>query len=351
MRLEVRHLRAEETASHDLYHPCGAKLFPGGHRFTAQDLARLAQAKIVELQVFYNERENAAYRAHTAYRYFSTAQLPPGRILAKRITDEQGKLLLDENEPIGEKAIQALQSRFEQVAVAIKPVPGPKLDLHTLDDYVALFEKDNPGVAPPVDPGLRDPDEPPPVVTPVVSPPEAAPAAPPAAGPTALPVVSPATPPAALPVTPCAASPAVSSEPPPPSPPADVLKNTLVAVVDDTPIISALLERILLKAGCRVVKMGEARALIEYLMTSRPDLVLLDIMLPRIDGITVLRTLRANLATKTLPIVMCSAKNDRNTILTALRCGANDYLVKPFTSEQVLEKVSKVLTAKSASAT
>lgn len=80
---------------------------------------------------------------------------------------------------------------------------------------------------------------------------------------------------------------------------------------------------------------------IEQATKERPDLILLDIMMPQMDGYTVCHRLKASKKTKGIPIVMLTAKGESDAVTKSYNVGADDYIVKPFNPSTLLEKVRK----------
>ncbi|HXH84435.1 MAG TPA: response regulator [Candidatus Tectomicrobia bacterium] len=116
-----------------------------------------------------------------------------------------------------------------------------------------------------------------------------------------------------------------------------------VLVVDDESDIRALVVHHLARDGfrCRTASSGpEALAEVRQ---RRPDLLLLDLMLPGLDGLEVCRRLRANPATAALPIIMLTAKAEEVDRVVGLELGADDYLVKPFSPKELVARVRAVL--------
>ncbi|OLB43691.1 MAG: DNA-binding response regulator [Candidatus Rokubacteria bacterium 13_1_20CM_2_68_19] len=116
-----------------------------------------------------------------------------------------------------------------------------------------------------------------------------------------------------------------------------------VLVVEDEPDIRNLIVLHLSREGfrCRTAKSGpealrEARA-------ATPDLVILDLMLPDLDGLEVCRRLRSDAATATIPIIMLTAKADEVDRVVGLEMGADDYVVKPFSPKELIARIRAVL--------
>jgi len=116
-----------------------------------------------------------------------------------------------------------------------------------------------------------------------------------------------------------------------------------VLVVDDESDIRALVVHHLEREGfrCRTTSTG-ADALAEV-RQRRPDLMLLDLMLPGIDGLEVCRRLRGHAATAALPIIMLTAKAEEVDRIVGLELGADDYIVKPFSPKELVARVRAVL--------
>ncbi len=113
-----------------------------------------------------------------------------------------------------------------------------------------------------------------------------------------------------------------------------------ILIVDDEPEIVALCRDYLVAAGYAVLSAGDGRAALESIRTSRPDLVVLDLGLPLLDGLDVTRALRRESA---VPIVMLTARAEESDTLVGLELGADDYLTKPFSPKELVARVRAVL--------
>jgi DNA-binding response OmpR family regulator len=113
-----------------------------------------------------------------------------------------------------------------------------------------------------------------------------------------------------------------------------------ILVVDDEPKIAALARDYLEHAGFAVVTARDGRAAIDTIARSRPDLVVLDLGLPELDGLDVTREIRRD---STLPIIMLTARDDELDKLLGLELGADDYLTKPFSPRELVARVKAVL--------
>jgi twitching motility two-component system response regulator PilH len=114
-----------------------------------------------------------------------------------------------------------------------------------------------------------------------------------------------------------------------------------VMVVDDAYSELKLMESILTSAGHEVVSLLDGDALEEKLSSERPDVLLLDIVMPNRNGYEILRALRKDARTKTTPVVLVSSRNQESDRAWGKRQGADEYLGKPFTSDQLLTVVRR----------
>ena len=117
-----------------------------------------------------------------------------------------------------------------------------------------------------------------------------------------------------------------------------------ILVIDDEPANVALLEDMLADGGyTRVKSVTDSRLAIETCETFEPDLVLLDLMMPHVDGFTILESLRANARESFFPIIVLTADANEGTKLRVLRAGATDFLLKPFDQLEVLLRMTNLL--------
>jgi len=117
-----------------------------------------------------------------------------------------------------------------------------------------------------------------------------------------------------------------------------------VLAIDDEPANVALLEAMLLEGGyTRVKTITDSRLAMETCVTFDPDIVLLDLMMPHVDGFTILESIRAAAAETFLPVIVLTADSNEATKLRALRAGATDFLLKPFDQLEVLLRMNNLL--------
>jgi len=119
--------------------------------------------------------------------------------------------------------------------------------------------------------------------------------------------------------------------------------STQVLVVEDDPDISELVARYLDKAGYTTTRVTSGRAALDAVRSKPPDLIVLDVMLPQIDGLEVCRLLRADDKTAAVPIIMLTARAEESERIVGLEMGADDYLAKPFSPNELVARVRALL--------
>jgi DNA-binding response OmpR family regulator len=115
-----------------------------------------------------------------------------------------------------------------------------------------------------------------------------------------------------------------------------------VLVVDDEPTILEIVGRYVERAGFAVERAGDGPEALRLAELHRPDLVVLDLMLPGLDGIEVMRRLREQ-PTSPTPVILLTARGEENDRLVGLRRGADDYVVKPFSPKELVARIEAVL--------
>ena len=118
------------------------------------------------------------------------------------------------------------------------------------------------------------------------------------------------------------------------------MNEPTILVVDDEPSIREVVSIFLERAGYHVVVADDGQAALEALERQPPDLVVLDLMLPEVDGLEITRRLRAEGDT---PIIMLTARREETDRILGLEMGADDYVVKPFSPRELVSRVKAVL--------
>ncbi len=120
-------------------------------------------------------------------------------------------------------------------------------------------------------------------------------------------------------------------------------KNPRILVVEDEQAIREMLAFTLRRAEFEVLEAGDTREATEILAGTRPDLLLLDWMLPGISGVDFARRLRREEATRELPIIMLTARGEEESKLKGFAVGADDYVTKPFSNQELVARIRALL--------
>ncbi len=121
------------------------------------------------------------------------------------------------------------------------------------------------------------------------------------------------------------------------------MKQATVLVIDDERDVIELVRYNLEKNGFEVIAARDGKSGVAAAKASPPDIVLLDLMMPEMDGLEVCRTLRAEPKTKRVPVIMLTAKAAEADRVVGLEMGADDYIVKPFSPREMVARVKAVL--------
>lgn len=119
-------------------------------------------------------------------------------------------------------------------------------------------------------------------------------------------------------------------------------KKICILAVDDSPVNLAIIEREL-KNKYEVIPVNSGSRALRYLKIETPDLILLDIQMPQMDGIETLKGIRALENGAKIPVIMLTAKNDKSTILESSKLGIYDYVLKPFVSQDLHDRIVRTL--------
>ena len=115
-----------------------------------------------------------------------------------------------------------------------------------------------------------------------------------------------------------------------------------VLIAEDEPNIVESLTFILNRSGFEVESVGDGAAALESIQSRRPDVVILDVMLPSMNGFEVMKSVRANDAVKTTPIIILTAKGQSRDRQTAMEIGADAFVTKPFSNSEIVDKVREL---------
>lgn len=117
---------------------------------------------------------------------------------------------------------------------------------------------------------------------------------------------------------------------------------TTILIVEDTPSEMQLISHYLQESGYSVINAVSAKEALSKAVEQRPDVIITDVVMPGMSGFELCRNLKKHPATEKVPIIICTSKNQEIDRLWGMRQGADAYLTKPFTREQLLRAVKSV---------
>jgi len=121
------------------------------------------------------------------------------------------------------------------------------------------------------------------------------------------------------------------------------MPNEKILLIDDEPDFVEIVQFFLEANEYQVVTATNGDKVLEKTVEEKPDLILMDIMMPKIDGFAACRILKNNENTKNIPIIMVTAKGNREDIANASRAGANSYIIKPFNLTKLVDILRELL--------
>jgi two-component system cell cycle response regulator len=114
--------------------------------------------------------------------------------------------------------------------------------------------------------------------------------------------------------------------------------------VDDSRTIRLIVGKAFKPYECTVLEAGNGEEGLAAAAREKPDLIVLDVTMPIMDGVTMLTKLKEDEALKSIPVIMLTAESGRDNVLHIAKLGVRDYLVKPFKEDQLIEKAGRVIT-------
>ncbi len=126
-------------------------------------------------------------------------------------------------------------------------------------------------------------------------------------------------------------------------PSAEGSQNGTILVVDDSPTEVHIFKKILEKQGYRILVAKDGQEGVDMATQVKPDLVLMDVVMPVLNGFQATRQLKNNEATADIPVIMVTTKDQKTDINWGMRQGANEYLVKPVAPAELLHKIKALL--------
>src|ERR1700691_667087 len=115
-----------------------------------------------------------------------------------------------------------------------------------------------------------------------------------------------------------------------------------ILVVEDDRDISELISYNLGREGYEIACLYDGSQAVDFVNKRKPDLVLLDVMLPEVHGIEICRTLKSDPITKNIPIIMLTAKSEEADVVVGLQMGADDYIPKPFSPKVLVARIKAI---------
>jgi twitching motility two-component system response regulator PilG len=122
-----------------------------------------------------------------------------------------------------------------------------------------------------------------------------------------------------------------------------MVNEPVVLVVDDSPTVRKIVQLTLQREHIRVVTAGDGLSALAAVSDEEPDLILLDIMLPRMDGYNICQVIRKNMAYRDMPIIMLSGKDGLFDKMRGKLAGSTEYITKPFDSAELVATVKRYL--------
>lgn len=116
-----------------------------------------------------------------------------------------------------------------------------------------------------------------------------------------------------------------------------------IVLAEDEPRLARLVEFKLKKEGYQVICKGNGEEALEAIKAEKPDLILLDVMMPVMDGYEVLRRVKEDESLKNIPVVMLTARTQERDVVKGIDLGADDYITKPFHPAELLARVKRIL--------
>ena len=119
---------------------------------------------------------------------------------------------------------------------------------------------------------------------------------------------------------------------------------TKILSVDDSRTIRMIVGRTFKPYDCQIFEAGNGEEGLAAAAREKPDLIILDVTMPVMDGVTMLGKLKEDPELKIIPVIMLTAESGRENVLQIAKLGVRDYLVKPFKEEQLIEKAGRIVT-------
>jgi len=116
-----------------------------------------------------------------------------------------------------------------------------------------------------------------------------------------------------------------------------------VLAVDDDPFIRKMLEKVLTEARYDVVLATDGEEALEKIYRERPDLIISDVVMPKLDGLSLVKKLKGKLQTSIIPVILLTSRDEVENEVEGLEAGADDYIPKPIVADLLLARINRVL--------
>ena len=116
-------------------------------------------------------------------------------------------------------------------------------------------------------------------------------------------------------------------------------QKATVLIVDDEPFNVDVLQQELEELNCHLITASNGREALDKIKSQQPDLILLDLMMPILDGFAVLSEIKGDISLRDIPVIIVSAANDSKSIVKGIKQGADDYITKPIDAEHLKSKL------------
>lgn len=120
-------------------------------------------------------------------------------------------------------------------------------------------------------------------------------------------------------------------------------KGYLILIIEDNSIVRLMVQTILNVEGYKIIEATDGRSGINKALQEKPDLILMDILLPSLNGIDAISILKRDPKTRNIPVIAISCLDTKKDVMSAIEAGCNDYVKKPFTPELLVQKIQKFL--------
>ena len=120
-------------------------------------------------------------------------------------------------------------------------------------------------------------------------------------------------------------------------------KQKIVILAEDDKTIARLIIFKLEKEGFKVIHFSDGEGVVEKVVEVLPDMVILDVMMPIKNGISILKEIKGNSKTASIPVIILSARGQENDVVKAMEIGASDYISKPFSTSELIARIRRVI--------